>query len=75
MNENNDEKAFELEVGTSLINGKYKVVSKVGTGSHSSVHALSMFKGQKQVVRAIKVVPFRQSRKLAMSKNRKSRIK
>lgn len=56
MNEITEERMFELEKGTSLINGKYKVLSKIGTGATSSVHAVSVIKGQKQVIRAIKVV-------------------
>ena len=58
-----EEKQFELSKGSNLINNKYKVLSRIGTGEYSSVHAISVIKGQKQVIRAIKVVPTYQCRK------------
>lgn len=52
----NDEQPYELEKGINIINSKYKVMGKVGSGSHSTVHAILMTKGLKQIVRVIKVV-------------------
>ena len=56
MKELTEEKPFELDKGAQLINNKYKVIGKIGTGTFSTVHAINMIKGQKQIVRAIKVV-------------------
>lgn len=42
--------------GTTLVNGKYTILGKVGAGNNSNVYAVSAIKGQKQVIRAIKVV-------------------
>jgi hypothetical protein len=56
MKELAEEGGFQLQKGAGLINSKYKVLGRVGSGSSSSVHAVSVLKGQKQIVRAVKVV-------------------
>lgn len=66
---------FDLEKGQYLINNKYQVLSKIGTGSFSTVHAASVIKGQKQLLRAIKVVPWKSFRRAATSKNHRSKPK
>lgn len=55
-NDKAEEEPYELKVGASLVHNKYKVIGKIGTGSFASVHSISMNKGGKQVVRAMKVV-------------------
>ena len=46
---------YELEKGLIIVNGKYKVIAKIGTGHRASVHSIMTEKGQKQITRAIKV--------------------
>jgi hypothetical protein len=50
------EQAFQLEKGAGLVHGKYKVLGTLGNGSFSTVHSITMIKGKKQIVRAVKVV-------------------
>ena len=56
IRESMEEQPFQLQKGTILINSKYKVESKIGAGSHSSIHVVSVIKGQKHIARAIKIV-------------------
>ena len=56
LREVNDDNFFELEKGSTLINGKYRVIAKVGSGNRSSVYSIASHKGQKQLIRAVKVV-------------------
>ena len=56
MKEGQDDKNFELQKGSSLVNTKYKVVGTLGYGNASTVHAVSMVKGERQIIRAAKVV-------------------
>lgn len=46
---------FELKPSSWLINKKYQVIGKVGSGSYSTVHAVQMIKGGRSIVRAVKV--------------------
>ena len=57
------------------MNGKYKVLAKIGVGHRSNVYSISSQKGQKQLVRAIKVVRPILSRKAIKLKNLKSEHK
>lgn len=70
-----EDRLFDLEKGQYLVNNKYQVLSKIGTGSFSTVHAVSVVKGQKQLLRAIKVVTWTPFRKAVMSKNHRSKQK
>ena len=56
IREFNDDSFFELEKGSTMINGKYRVIAKVGSGNRTSVFSIASHKGQKQLIRAIKVV-------------------
>ena len=38
---------FSLQQGQFIVNGKYKILGKLGGGPYSSVHAISMVKAQK----------------------------
>ena len=71
----NEEIPFQLEKGSILVNGKYKVIAKIGTGHKASVYAVSCQKGQKQLVRAIKVVTIVPIRKVVLSKSHRSELK
>lgn len=53
---NEGEQPFALAKGTGLVHGKYKVLGTLGTGTFSTVHSISMIKGKKQIIRAVKVV-------------------
>jgi hypothetical protein len=53
----------------SLVHSKYKVIGKLGNGSYSTVHSISMIKGKKQVIRAVKVVSNFLQRKPLQSKS------
>lgn len=57
MKEGSDESPFELQKGAPLVHSKYNVISKLGNGTFSTVHSISLIKGKKQIIRAVKVVP------------------
>jgi hypothetical protein len=75
MQKEGEEQAYELQKGSSLVHSKYKVLGKIGSTTHSTVHSISMVKGKKQIIRAVKVVLPLTISKLHQSKNRKSAIK
>lgn len=56
MKEGSDESPFELQKGAPLVHSKYNVISKLGNGTFSTVHSISLIKGKKQIIRAVKVV-------------------
>jgi hypothetical protein len=66
-----EEKGFELATGTTLVNNKYTIMGKIGTGIHSNLYAVSTIKGHKQVIRALKVVRLSACRKAHLSRNPK----
>jgi len=53
------------------VHNKYKVLGKLGSGAFATVHAISMIKGQKQIIRAIKVVQTSRLRRAPTSNNHK----
>jgi len=75
MQKEGEEQAYELQKGSNLVHSKYKVLGKLGSTTHSTVHSISMIKGKKQIIRAVKVVNPLTISKPPQSKNHKSAIK
>lgn len=74
--EGEEEQAYELQKGSNLVHSKYKkVLGKIGSTPQSSVHSISMVKGKKQIIRAVKVVHPPSISKPPQSKNPRSATK
>jgi hypothetical protein len=75
MQKEAEEQAYELQKGSCLVHSKYKVLGKIGSTQHSTVHSISMIKGKKQIIRAVKVVYPITIRKPPLSRNLRSPTK